>query len=447
MCVLLVAMAAVDVLASRVVTTNYIEGLTKDLEEKAAILAREHGEKLPVLSEATVRTLAHAARARITIIAPDGRVLADSDAEHPERLENHRHRPEVARALAGSVGSSIRNSPTLGIDFLYVATPVGGHALRLAKPLSEISSHVDAIRWQIVLAMLMAFVPAVLVAALLARYVSSRLSAIIRFAAELAGGNYHMRMKNPGGGELGILAERLNQTAEHVEQTERVRKDFVMNVSHELRTPVASIQGYTETLLDGALDDPGNNVRFLRIIRQNSERLGRLIGDLMALSQVELKTRPFRPAVHELEDLLAGIDESLQPVAGKKRIALSVHSASVRVYCDSEAVFQVLANLLDNAIKYTPEGGSVTVSSEVRDGWAEVAVEDTGIGIPVEDQPRLFERFYRVDKARSRELGGTGLGLAIVKHLVRAQGGDVRVESQPGKGSVFAFTLPVVTNL
>jgi len=452
--VLLVAMIAVDVLASRVVTSYYITGLNRSLEEKAAILAREHGASLPALAEAALRDLAQAARARITVIAPDGRVLSDSEAAHPERLENHRGRPEVARALSGATGSSIRRSPTLGIDFLYVAVPVSGHALRLAMPLSEIDEHVRAIRRQTVLALGLAFLPAVAVAALLARHVSGRLGAIIRYAAELAGGNYRVRMPRTGGGELGMLAARLNETGEHLqreheklEKTERVRKDFVMNVSHELRTPLAAIQGYTETLLDGALDDPANNLRFLHIIRQNADRLGRLVADLMTLSQIELKSRPFRPAPHDLHDLLADIGESMRPVAGKKGIAITVEPASARVYCDSQAVFQVLANLLDNAIKYTPEGGAITVLSRARDSHAEISVRDTGMGIPAEDLPRLFERFYRVDKARSREMGGTGLGLSIVRHLVMAQGGEVRVESTLGKGSTFIFTLPLVTKL
>jgi two-component system phosphate regulon sensor histidine kinase PhoR len=436
------------------VTSYYISGLNRALTEKAAILAQEYGAGLPHLGDDSVRKLAHAARARITVIAPDGRVLSDSEAAHPERLENHRHRPEVARALAGATGSSIRRSPTLGIDFLYVAVPVAGRALRLAMPLSEIDEHVSAIRRQTIIALGLAFLPAVAVAALLARHVSGRLGAIIRYAAELSKGNYRARLRKPGGGELGMLAARLNETGEHLEREheklekiERVRKDFVMNVSHELRTPLAAIQGYTETLLDGALDDRANNLRFLRIIRQNAERLGRLVADLMTLSQIELQTRTFHPAPHELNDLLTDIGESMQPMAEKKRIAIHVQPASAQVFCDSQAIFQVLANLLDNAIKYTPEGGSIAVRSEVRDGKAEVAVRDTGMGIPAEDVPRLFERFYRVDKARSRELGGTGLGLSIVRHLVMAQGGEVRVESEPGKGSTFAFTLPLVTKL
>jgi two-component system, OmpR family, phosphate regulon sensor histidine kinase PhoR len=262
--------------------------------------------------------------------------------------------------------------------------------------------------------------------------------------------------------ELGLLSAQLNETGEklqkmfeelqkehaQLEALERVRKDFVINVSHELRTPLASIQGYTETLLDGALHDSDNNVRFLTIIRQNAERLGRLTADLMTLSRLELKTTKFQFASYYVNALLEDCLDSLRPIAGKKHVSINFQPATqgTEVFCDSEAVHQIVMNLVDNAIKYTAVNGSITVGARplAHDhGMIEVYVQDTGLGIPAEDLPRLFERFYRVDKARSRDLGGTGLGLAIVKHLVRAQGGNVWVSSELNKGSVFSFTLPV----
>lgn len=447
---LIVATVASDVLAARVAASNYIRSLTRDLTAEAHLLARARAGDFSGMKQDEVRALAQAARARLTVVAPDGRVIADSEAP-AEKLENHRYRPEIMQALAGAPGSSIRRSPSLGMDFLYVAVPVAGQALRLAVPLTEVNQQVNAIRRQMLVAVALAFLPAVLLAAIFARHVSGRLGRIIDYATELAQGNYRARLEHSGGGELGILGRKLNETGEQLERehaklerVERIRKDFVMNVSHELRTPLASIQGYTETLLDGALDDPENNVRFLGIIRQNAERLARLSGDLITLSQVELKTRVFRFASQDVNKLLAEIGDSMRPIAGKKNITITLQPAGQgnQVYCDAEATFQVLANLLDNAVKYTPEGGSITVGARPAGDAIEIWVRDTGIGIPADDLPRLFERFYRVDKARSRELGGTGLGLAIVKHLVQAQGGEVRVQSEPGKGSAFAFTLP-----
>ena len=242
---------------------------------------------------------------------------------------------------------------------------------------------------------------------------------------------------------------QLEQEHAELEKLERVRKDFVINVSHELRTPLASIQGYTETLMDGAIEDRQNNLRFLAIIRHNAERLARLTADLLTLSRIELKRQNFQFDSYPVDELLTDALEMLRPLAGKKRIELveELPPAETEAWCDPEAVSQILSNLIDNAIKFTPEGGRITLGAREREEWVEVWVRDTGNGIPAEDVPRLFERFYRVDKARSRELGGTGLGLSIVKHLVGAHGGRVWVESRVNEGAVFRFTLPVKAGL
>ncbi len=230
-----------------------------------------------------------------------------------------------------------------------------------------------------------------------------------------------------------------------LERLDRLRRDFVINVSHELRTPLASITGYAETLMDGAINDKENNHRFVRILWQNAQRLGQLTSDLMTLSQIEVKVREFEYREHSPAQLLRTATDGLRPTFERKAQALETHLPpdSVVVECDADAIQQVLGNLLDNAAKYTPEGG--TVSAGFREGTdkLEFFVRDTGIGIGKEHIPRLFERFYRVDKARSRELGGTGLGLAIVKHLVHAHNGAVWVESQVGKGSTFWFSVPL----
>lgn len=460
LCVLIVALTAVDFLASKVAESTYVGKLTSELEERGHMLGlmlAEDGWRNPNL----IDKLATASHGRLTVIAADGRVLAESDA-NPARMENHAMRPEVIEALHGATGSDTRLSHTLGVKFLYVAVPVNDGALRIAVPLSDVDRQVREIRNQLLAAVALAFLPAILVAAFFARYVSSKLAAIIDYAGKLAQGEFRARLKRTGTDELGILTEQLNETGEklqamfeqlqhehtELEKLERIRKDFVINVSHELRTPLASIQGYTETLLDGALHDEEHNVRFLSIIRQNAERLGRLTADLMTLSRLELKTTRFQFASYYVRDLLADCVDSMRLMAEKKQVQLllNVETQMAEVFCDSEAVHQVMSNLLDNALKYTPAEGTIEVTAKAAVGdpdMIEVRVRDSGIGIPSEDLPRLFERFYRVDKARSRELGGTGLGLAIVKHLVRAQGGDVHVESRVGEGSSFIFTLPV----
>ncbi|HVW83860.1 MAG TPA: ATP-binding protein, partial [Bryobacteraceae bacterium] len=355
-------------------------------------------------------------------------------------------------------------SHTLGTGFVYVALPIPDGALRLAMPVANVIAEKVTIRNRILQSVALAFLPAVLLAAYFARRIANRLGAIVSYAGELANANFEARLPEVGWGELGLLGRKLNETSAKLERTvhqlqhehseldrlERIRKDFVINVSHELRTPLASIQGYTETLIDGAIDDPEHNLRFLNIIRHNAERLTRLTADLLTLSRLELRTQEFRFASFRVNDLLADVVDTIRPIAQKKNISMRHEPGppECEVFCDSEAFYQVVSNLLDNAVKYTPEGGSITAGSRPirrEDGteWIEFRVSDTGMGIPAEEQSRLFERFYRVDKARSRELGGTGLGLAIVKHLVRAHGGEVRVASEPGKGSTFFFTLPV----
>ena len=225
---------------------------------------------------------------------------------------------------------------------------------------------------------------------------------------------------------------------------EQVRTEFVANVSHELRTPLTAIQGYLETLLGGALDEPEHARRFLEVAFRHTERLGRLLNDLTDLSNIELGRVSLRLTATAVRPV---VDSVLEIVAAKARdgavgLVADVPD-TVTVHADRDRLAQILINLVDNAVKYTPAGGTVTVRARTTDaGRVAVAVTDTGIGIPHADLPRLTERFYRVDKARSRELGGTGLGLAIVKHLVLAHGGELAIESQEGMGTTVRFTLP-----
>jgi len=226
---------------------------------------------------------------------------------------------------------------------------------------------------------------------------------------------------------------------------ERVRRDFVANVSHEFRTPLTAIQGFSETLLGGAMNDPQNRDRFLGIILEHARRLARLTDDLLMLSKMdadrlELELRRVPP-----EQLVAGCVETAQPRAVERDLRLSVNLGKKlpEIAGDRRRLTEVLQNLLDNAIQYTPAGGQIMVSAETHNSEVVFTVSDTGIGIPLADQPRIFERFYRVDVARSREVGGTGLGLSIAKHLMEAHGGRLWVESEVGHGSQFHFSVPI----
>ncbi len=226
---------------------------------------------------------------------------------------------------------------------------------------------------------------------------------------------------------------------------ERMRQDFVANVSHELKTPLASIKAYTETLLDWALHDDEVNARFLHRIEEQAERLERLILDLLDLARLDAGMGALEPAPIAVGPAVRRCVESVRGRAEAKGQALALDLGSLddatTVVADEEAIRQILDNLLDNAVKYTPEGGWVRVACSVSSEQISIEVADSGIGIPRADLPRIFERFYRVDKARSRELGGTGLGLAIVKHLVQAIGGTITVSSRLGEGTQFTIHM------
>jgi two-component system, OmpR family, phosphate regulon sensor histidine kinase PhoR len=226
---------------------------------------------------------------------------------------------------------------------------------------------------------------------------------------------------------------------------ERIRRDFVANVSHEFRTPLTAIQGFAETLIGGAIDDPQNRGRFLAIILEHSRRLARLTEDLLRLSQMDAEQLELEIRAVSIFQLIESCYETAQRRAAEKGIDLSLNVPSQLpdVAADNRRLQEVVQNLLDNAIQYTLPAGKIVLSAATRNDEVILTVADTGIGIPQADQPRIFERFYRVDVARSREAGGTGLGLSIAKHLVEAQGGRIWVDSEVGVGSKFHFSIPV----
>jgi two-component system phosphate regulon sensor histidine kinase PhoR len=226
---------------------------------------------------------------------------------------------------------------------------------------------------------------------------------------------------------------------------EQLRRDFVANVSHELRTPLASIKGFAETLRLGALDDKENRLEFVEAIENQATRMNQLVDDLLDLAAVESGQRAMKREPLDLFQIARDVARGVKPVADRRRVTVAVaeNAPAVTVFADKIQMKQVLTNLIDNAIKFNREGGEVAVSGEVRGGRLLLSVRDSGAGIPAADLPRIFERFYRVDKARSRELGGTGLGLAIVKHIVEIHGGSVSVQSQENEGATFLISLPV----
>jgi two-component system phosphate regulon sensor histidine kinase PhoR len=276
------------------------------------------------------------------------------------------------------------------------------------------------------------------------------LTTIVDALQRISAGDLSVQLPKTGPAELKQVSELTNQIVGNLkrdiaklEKLERVRSEFLANVSHELRTPIFSIQGFIETLIDGAVDDPNVNREFLRKAYEHSERLSVLLNDLIEISRIESGEMRMSFRYFDISPFLAKVVEELLPKAEKKSLELVLPAGSkeVLVLGDKERIRQVLYNLIDNSIKYTDPGGKIEVGFEELPNSVRLFVRDTGVGIAEEHLSRIFERFYRVDKDRSRSLGGTGLGLAIVKHIIEAHNSRVDVKSEPGKGSEFSFTL------
>jgi len=244
-----------------------------------------------------------------------------------------------------------------------------------------------------------------------------------------------------GGGPSSVVVVLEDVTS--LKRLERIRRDFVANVSHEIKTPLTSIKGYVETLITGALHDEQNNMRFLRKIDDHVGRLTNLVQDLLSLARIEAQEGSLRLAETDWRPIVEGAVRRHEPELLSRGLTFAMDlDPDCVVMGDSESMTQVLDNLLDNAIKYTPPPGGVRIRLFRLISQVSLQVEDSGLGIPPEDRERIFERFYRVDKARSREMGGTGLGLSIVKHIVQSHGGSVDAESKYGSGTAIILTWP-----
>jgi signal transduction histidine kinase len=353
------------------------------------------------------------------------------------------------RYLDGRVHDGSAN----GID--YVAVPVVVHgtltgtayALR-ASPGEGLFGRIGAtfgflrrLWWQLLAGGAVAAGIALLLARLLAIGMTSPLREMARAAGEMAQGEYGVRVDTDSRDEVGQLARAFNRMSADLEQVERLRRDLVANVSHELKTPISALRAHLENLLDG-VEEPDRDT--IQIMLQQSERLSRLVEQLLDLSRLESGDIPMERRAVPLRPLVAQVASEVGVARGKMvHIDTSVPEGLPPLWADPERIHQVLFNLLDNAVRFTPADGRVTVSAVQRDGRCEVAVADTGPGIPAEHLPLLFERFYRVDPARSRGDGGTGIGLAIARSVVEAHGGRIWAESEVGTGSVFRFEVPL----
>ena len=298
--------------------------------------------------------------------------------------------------------------------------------------------------WQLLIAGALAAAVALIVARWLARGMTQPLRDMAGAARKMETGDYRQRVVTSSRDEVGQLAVAFNRMSSELENLERLRRDLVANVSHELKTPISALRAHLENLLDGV---ERAQPETLQVMLAQSERLGRLVDQLLELSRLESGDLPLDRSEIPLRPLVSRVMSEIDVTRSRRDVELAqdVPEDLPPVYADAERIYQVLFNLLDNAVRFTPAGGRVRVTAARHNGAVDVTVADTGPGISAEHLPRVFERFYRVDTARSRDEGGTGIGLAIARSVVEAHGGRIWAESEPGRGSTFTFELPVAT--
>lgn len=401
------------------------------------------------------RRLADELNLRITVVDSRGRVLGDSE-EDPSQMENHGGRLEIVEAALNGFGQSTRFSDTLNYNMKYVAVRISrdGNTLgivRFALPLSQIQLQIRTIYRVVLFGAIAAVTIALTVAYFVSRSITLPIRQMKETAEQIAKGNSAPRVRIKSRDELGELADSLNtmadelqQKIEDLRQMDRVRTDFVANVSHELKTPLTLIKGYTETLQGDAMGDKAKAGRFVSIIKEHADRLSNIVDDLLSLSELESSKDYIDRAQFDLNKLIEDIALGFGHAITSKKQILTVNSQSddLIINADRNKIEQVLVNLIDNAVKYTGESGRIELSVDELNGEIRITVRDTGIGIAKEHLDRIFERFYRADKARSRELGGTGLGLSIAKHIILAHNGKITVESELNNGTKVSVTLP-----
>ncbi|MDF2657165.1 MAG: hypothetical protein K0R19_3639 [Bacillota bacterium] len=354
---------------------------------------------------------------RLTFIDPEGNVLADS-VEGPAyvTMENHLGREEVTEALLTGTGNSNRESDTLGAEFLYVADTLeySGQKTLVTRVALEIHR----------LRMINDFI-------VRTSLISSVIGVLIAVVVAIAYTNTLLKPINQ-------MERQLKITMKENKKAEQIRKDFVANVTHELKTPLTSISGFVETLQDGAAENPEIRTKFLDIIAIEAARLKRLIEDILIISDIEKKREVNTDSDINVRESILEILASMEPIIDAKNIKITTAFAyEIYIGGNNDRFKQLMFNLIENAVKYSHPGGAIAVTAERKEGRVYISVKDEGIGIPEEHLPRLFERFYRVDKSRSQKEGGTGLGLAIVKHIAALFEAEIKVESELGKGSTF----------
>ncbi len=405
--------------------------------------------------QARCRSIGAKIDTRITVIGESGTVRCDS-LHDPAHMDNHADRPEVTAALEGQDGQSMRYSATAQMEMLYNALPLrldDTHIaiVRTSMPMVTLLHSPRLFALTLAVAGVLILALTAIFAWIATRRIAQPLGVIQDGAQRFSRGDLSYRLPRIGSRECQTIVHSLNQMATEIEsrlqtirKLEQMRREFVGNVSHELMTPITAIIGFVETLRDGALDDPDRAQDFLRIIGRHAKRLRAIVGDLLSLSRIEQdeESNDIRLESIVLGDIITSAIEICRPKADDQQMTLLTEiDPSIEIMANAILTEQAIVNLVDNAIKYSDANDRVWIRARREDNEVLIEIEDEGIGIPSDQIPRLFERFYRVEKARSRRQGGTGLGLAIVKHIIHSMGGSIAVASTPGVGSTFTLHL------
>ncbi|NLL77551.1 MAG: two-component sensor histidine kinase [Clostridiales bacterium] len=422
MLIAIIAIFSTMILVSVICYNLFRKQILEDLKTYAHLL--EDTEALSDLIEKKYDSRMD--KVRITVVDRNGDVLYESDAD-AEKMDNHANRPEIIRTLAEGEGQAIRRSSTMGKStFYYAIMTEDGNIIRVAKEADSI--------WSIFAGALPAIIAFIVLIILLCTVIAHVLTKILLEPIEKVAKNVDRLEELETYEELAPFVAKIKKQHEDILKNAGMRQEFTANVSHELKTPLTSISGYSELIESGMASDE-DIMRFARKIHHNSNRLLTLINDVIRLSELDVVDRDEPFEVLNLSEIAETCVNMLQINAENHGVTLEFRGIACTVHSEKQMLEELVYNLCDNAIRYNNKGGKVTVSVAPADGKAVLTVEDTGIGIPKEHQERIFERFYRVDKSRSKSTGGTGLGLAIVKHIVAKNQAEMKLESEAGKGT------------
>lgn len=448
--VILVVALTLSIFLSFLVRSHIIENERLDLLQK--------GQSVVALLEPAIASghtpnpLAMQMISRLTgssiwISDAEGNVLAGSPPPRWARAISG-DELKIKALFDGEPQSWVRTGRRQADPAIVVAVPLTNttrYALFLDTPITGVNRTARALEELLLYAALLGVLAAGAVSFFISRSFTRPISAISQAASRFADGDFSSRSSVSGGDEIGSLGNTFNSMADSLANIEQNRRDFLANISHELKTPIASIRALTEAIIDGIIDTPEGQQRYLGNIVKETERIGRLISELSDLSALEAGKLSIHLQNLNLKNFLSAETDKYISLLNDKKLnwSISIPENIPFVQADPDRLSQVFANLVTNAVRYAPEGSAIALKLNHGKNFVTVSVSDSGPGIAPDDLPHIWERFYRADKSRSRHLGGSGLGLFITRNLVHAMGGDITVESLPGKGATFSFTIPV----